>query len=75
MHQEQINDKLKDLVGDSDNQEVDDMMNELMADVKKDKQKKIDQGKNVNVDVPQQQKNLVKKEEDEIAKMLAQLNN
>ncbi len=75
MHQEQINDKLKDLVGDSDNEEVDDMMNELMADVKKDKQKKIEQTKNVNVNVPQQQKNAAKKEEDDIAKMLAELNN
>ena len=73
MNQEQINGKLKDLVGDDEEDEdVDDMLNDLMADIKKDKQKKVEQKKEVNVNVPHQQKAKVK-EEDDIAKMLADL--
>ena len=73
MNQAEINDKLKDLVGDDEEDEdVDDMLNDLMNDIKKDKTKKIEQKGNVNVNVPQTQKAKVK-EEDDIAKMLADL--
>lgn len=67
---------MKDLVEHSEeDEEVDDMLNDLMADIKKDKIKKVEQKKNVDLDLPQKQINKAKnKEEDDIAKMLADLN-
>jgi hypothetical protein len=62
-------------VGDSDNEGVYDTMNEIMAEMKIEKQKKIEQTKNLNINVPQRQKNAAKKEEDDIANILAELNN
>lgn len=52
------------------------MLNDLMKQIKTDKQKKIQTNKNVNVNIPQTQKQTTKKvvsEEDDIAKMLANL--
>ncbi len=62
-------------MGDSDNEGVYDTMNEIMAEMKIEKQKKIEQTKNLNINVPQRQKNAAKKEEDDIANILAELNN
>ena len=45
-----------------------------MADIKKDKIKKVETGKNVNINVPQTNTQKAKnKEQDDIAKMLADL--
>ena len=51
------------------------MMNELMAEINIDKKKKIEQKKNVQLNVPQTNKQTNKKveEEDDIAKMMAEL--
>ena len=51
------------------------MMNELMAEINVDKKKKIEQKKNVELNVPQTNKQTNKKveEEDDIAKMMAEL--
>lgn len=54
------------------------MLDDLMKEINMDKKKKIEAGKNVNVNVPQTQtqKQTVKQakqEEDDIAKMLADL--
>ena len=50
-------------------------MNELMAEINVDKKKKIEQKKNVQLNVPQTNKQTNKKveEEDDIAKMMAEL--
>jgi hypothetical protein len=50
------------------------MLDELMGDIKKEKKKKIEEGAQIGVKVPQQQTNKAKKEEDDIANMLADLN-
>lgn len=63
MQQEEINDKLKDLVNDDEeDQEIDvkfclvqDMLNQLMGEIKREKQPKIEAaGKKVEVSVTQQ---------------------
>lgn len=50
-------------------------MNELMAEINTDKKKKIEANKNVNLNIPQTnvQKNKKVEEEDDIAKMMAEL--
>lgn len=60
MQQQEINDKLKDLVGDQEDEDVDvifmiiqDMLNELMGEIKQEKKNKIEASKNVTVNVPQ----------------------
>mgnify|MGYP000885612675 CR=1 FL=1 len=48
------------------------MLNDLMAEIKTDKKKKIETNKNVNVNVASQMKQSSKQtEEDEIKRMLA----
>ena len=51
------------------------MMNELMTEINTDKKKKIEANKNVNLNLPQTnvQKNKKVEEEDDIAKMMAEL--
>lgn len=44
-----------------------------MKEVNSDKKKKVEINKNVNVNIPSTQKQTAKKEEDDIAKMLADL--
>lgn len=76
MRQKEIEDKMIDMVGgESDEEEVDDMFNELLNEVKQDKKAKIEGNKNVNVNVgpAQTNKNVAKKEVDDIEDMLANL--
>jgi hypothetical protein len=51
------------------------MFNELMNEVKKDKEKLVSKGKNVNVNItaPQTNKNVAKQEVDDVEDMLANL--
>lgn len=50
---------------------IQDMMNELMAEINTDKKKKIEANKNINAYIPQT--NTHREEEDDIAKMMAEL--
>jgi hypothetical protein len=50
------------------------MLDEIMGDIQKEKKKKIEEGKQIGVNIPQKQTIKAKKEEDDIANMLADLN-
>ena len=76
MHQNEINDKLKDLVDhDEEEEDVDDLLKDLEKEIKIDNKKKIEQkNPTVNVNVNTNTQALkAKKEQDDIARMLADI--
>lgn len=83
MQQQEINDKLKDLVANqSQDEEIDvtlllkqNMLDDLMAEINADKKKKVVNNNIPQVVVPAAQKQTnTNKQEDDISKMLADLN-